>query len=169
VGKPQSNFLVVFKAAFRASIGEAVWIEGQGLHNKIILPFVALLRRGGVQKPGEWFEFGDIRTDFANRLVIIEHESDAIAVHNLVKYWPFIRGEMSIKPSLSVVLCHFSNWGSYGTHRDLWHWTAGRMSCDTDRLVDFSGEQFDHGGQDAEERQRGIASCIDWLKGQVKT
>ena len=170
MGKPQSEFVDQFKAAFRESFGVTrEWTGGQGRHNNMSLPFVAQLRRDGVQSAGECFELGDLRADIAQRMVIIECESRAIAVHNLVKYWPFIRGEMSIKPSLPVLLCHFSDWVSYGSHRDLWYWISGRMASDTQRLVEFAGEQFDHGGESADHRQRGIASCIEWLKGRLAT
>src|SRR5258708_486697 len=112
VGKPQSQFLMEFQSAFRDSFGITPgWITGQGRHNSVGLPCVAKLRRdGGAARSGEVFELGDLRADIARSMVIVECESSAISVHNLMKYWPFIRGEMSIKPSQPVLFCHFSDW-----------------------------------------------------------
>ena len=33
----------------------------------------------------------------------------------------------------------------------------------------FAGEQFDHGGVNAEERKKGIAACIDWLRAGLES
>jgi hypothetical protein len=166
MGKAQNNFLNVFKAAFaqRFSSNPVIWIGGQIAGNVAQLPGVAALRRGGVLRPSEQFEIGDLRTDFLGLTIVIEYEQKQLPLSNLVKYWPYIRGELSVKPQHPLILCHFSDWWSYGTYRDLWDWVVVRMQADGDRIVDIYGRQFDHGGADIELRDRTIQTALDWIE-----
>ena len=168
MAKQQMAFLTVFTEAFgRHFSGDISWTGGQRKTNIGQLQPDRQLRRGGKLQSNEAFELGDLRVDLGGHTIIIEFESDWVAVHNLVKYWPLIRGELTTKPVLPIVLCHFSNWASYGSYRDLWRWMEGRMATDPQRLVDFCGRQFDHGDQDHELRDQSITQAISWLVERV--
>lgn len=80
------------------------------------------------------------------KAIVVEYESEAMVVQNLIKYWPYLRGELSCTPSEPTILLHFSDWKSWGSFRDLWDWIRQRMIEDTDCKVPFAAEQFDHGG-----------------------
>jgi hypothetical protein len=166
MGKPQTAFLNTFKAAFavRFSSSPVAWSSGQVSGNVAQLPGVAALRRGGVLKPSEQFELGDLRGTWSGRMIVIEYEQHQLPLSNLLKYWPYIRGELTVKPALPIVLCHFSNWWSYGTYRDLWQWVIAKLQTDQGRIVDISGRQFDNGGKDSLLRDKGIQQALDWLE-----
>jgi hypothetical protein len=164
MAQAQSDFLSLFKDAFASRFGNSVhWNGGQGAGNVAQLPGIAELRRGGVLHRMEQFEIGDLRGDFNGRTLVIEYEQKQLSLSNLVKYWPYVRGELNVKPECPIVLCHFSNWWSYGTYRDLWNWVMLRMETDTERIVDIHGHQFDHGGPDAWLRESGVCAALDWI------
>jgi hypothetical protein len=171
MGQPQSEFLKCFQVAFSEKFGdESVrWTGGQISSNVARLPPDRLLRRNGLLKAGEQFEIGDLRTDFCGKTLIIEFDSKQVPLSNLVKYWPYITNDLNVAPRYPVVLCHFSDWWSYGTYRDLWAWTLKRMQSDERRLVEISGRQFDHGGADATLRSQGMNEAICWIEEQVAT
>jgi len=64
---------------------------------------------------------------------------------------------------MPILICHFSDWWSYATRRDLWEWTLSRMQTDQNRMCEIKGKQFDHGGNDQQVRASSIASAIDWI------
>jgi len=165
MGQPQSQFLVQFKRAFARRFSQQVdWAVEQTAGNVAQLPGVVDLRRGGILHRMEQFEIGDLRADFSNRTLVIEYEHKQLTLSNLLKYWPYVRGELNVKPQYPIVLCHFSNWWSYGSYRDLWNWVILRMQTDPDRLVDIQGHQFDHGGPDITLRDAGVRAALDWIE-----
>lgn len=168
MGKSQNDFLQTFKEAFTNKFGsDVIWAGGQVVGNKVQLPRIASLRRDGRFNRSEEFELGDLRADFCGRTIIIEYESGAICFPNLLKFWPYVRGELSIKPRYPLVICHFSSWWSYGSHRDLWDWTMSRMQNDSERIVEVVGRQFDNGitigSIDMVLRERSIQEALEWM------
>lgn len=169
MGKAQNDFLSAFRAAFtqRFSSSQVVWTGGQVAGNVAQLPPTATLRRGGIFRRAEQFEIGDTRTHFRNKSIVIEYDHGQLPLSNLVKYWPYIRGELSVKPESPIILCHFSSWWSYGTYRDLWDWVMLRMCADDERLKDIKGRQFDNGVTssilDIEQRDHNIQMSLDWI------
>jgi hypothetical protein len=160
----QSDFLETFRQEFGRRFDQQLeWTGGQVLSNKAVLSPKAEYRRYGLIKSNEGIELGDLRGLFRGRTLIIEHESDGVSVQNLVKYWAFLRGELSIRPTSPVVLCHFSNWNSYGSFRDLWAWLRDQMIQDPRKVVDFAAEQFDHGGKGSAESIASIARSLEYL------
>src|SRR5690606_14708980 len=110
-----------FGSTFHARTGvDVAWSGGQVLANTAGLPLTESLRRPGPAKKGERFELGDIATDIGGLRLVIEFESHEVPLSNLLKYWPYIRGELVTRPSTPLVICHFSDWWSYATRRDLW-------------------------------------------------
>jgi hypothetical protein len=164
MGQFQSDFLSLFKQAFADRFSDRVlWTGGQIAGNVAQLPGIAALRRGGVLHRMEQFEIGDLRGEFGGRTLVIEYEQKQLPLSNLVKYWPYVRGELDVKPQRPILLCHFSNWWSYGTYRDLWNWVMLRMETDPERIVDIYGHQFDHGGPDPLLRESGLRSALNWI------
>lgn len=160
----QAGFLEEFKCAFNLRLQENITTRGgQGLKNTSRLNHELTLRRNGICKRAERFELGDMRFEFHGYSVIIEYECDGIAVHNLLKYWPYIKGDLSEQPSHPILLCHFSNWESWGSHRDLWNWLMLKMQNDQTGRVLFIGKQFDHGRTNKSIRSIGIQQAIDWI------
>ncbi|WP_317534619.1 hypothetical protein [Nitrosomonas sp. Is37] len=94
---------------------------------------------------------------------MVEFETGAIPLSNLLKYWPYIRGELSTKPTQPLLICHFSDWWSYATRRDLWEWTLSRMKADTEKIIQVEGRQFDHWASDAARRDASLNEAIDWI------
>lgn len=165
MGHAQSEFLLRFKTSFTQRFSQPIsWVGGQVAGNVAQLPSVSILRRDGVLHRMEQFEIGDLRADFGNRTLIIEYEQTQLALSNLLKYWPYIRGELSLRPQHPIVLCHFSNWWSYGSYRDLWNWVMLRMQTDAERIVDIYGHQFDHGGPDIGLRDKSVHAALDWIE-----
>ena len=164
MGSVQQAFLENFRASFSALVaGSVEWTGGQILANTGVLPAHETLRRGGRFKSGERFELGDLRGDLMRTTLIVEYESSAIAVHNLLKYWPLLRGESSWLPRLPIVMCHFSDWSSYGSHRDLWQWAYERMSAYDALVVSFRARQFDHWGRDLDRAAEAITEAVAWM------
>jgi hypothetical protein len=164
MGKTQTAFLAEFTDAFRARTGvDTTWAGGQVLANTAGLPFNATLRRPGPAKTAERFELGDLTARVGACRIVIEFESAEVPLSNLLKYWPYVRGELGTVPSHPLVICHFSDWWSYATRRDLWQWTLARMSTDPERLVDVEGRQFDHWADDRHRRAESIAEAIEWI------
>jgi len=155
--------------AFTDRFGARVaWAGGQGEANTAALRRDSTLRRIGPIRPGENFEIGDLRCDLDAFTLVVEYESGAIAVHNLLKYWPYLRGDLSRRPSREILLCHFSDWVSYGSHRDLWQWLLRQMQTDPTLLVPLRARQFDHWGADFERCGRSITDALDWIEAVVR-
>ncbi len=164
MGTVQGAFVTEFREALVRRFGAHIQCGGgQGKANCGQLPPNPELRRLGRSRANETFELGDLRADLAGQTVIMEFESEWVAVHNLVKYWPFVRGELNTKPILPITLCHFSSWSSYGSYRDLWKWIEARMANDPLLVMGFRGRQFDHGGEDQQLRANSIAQAMSWL------
>jgi hypothetical protein len=149
MGRPQDVFRRSFKVEFAKRFGlEPVWHESQDKDNKAsMLKKQAIYRREGLIRPNEGFELGDLRCDYRGRTIIVEYDSEGLEVHNLLKYWPYLLGELSERPSQPLILCHFSSWHSYGSRRDLWRWLLDRMQKDIDprMQVQLVADQFDNG------------------------
>ena len=160
----QTNFLLEFTDAFREQFGsEYRWDGGQAFENTAsLVTHISRRRSVGVRK-AERFELGDITTNFLGWKIIVEFESKELPLSNILKYWPYIRGELSITPEYPILLCHFSDWWSYATRRDLWEWTLSRMQADPAKLFDIKGQQFDHGGNDTDLRIQSIETAIKWI------
>jgi hypothetical protein len=164
MGKTQAAFLAEFADAFRARTGvDAAWAGGQAVTNTAGLPFNDALRRPGPAKTAERFELGDLAARIGPCRVVIEFESGEVPLSNLLKYWPYVRGELGTRPSHPLVICHFSDWWSYATRRELWEWTLARMKMDPGRVVDVEGRQFDHWAKDKQRRAESIIEAIDWI------
>jgi len=139
------------------------WSGGQIVSNTAALPVNDALRRPGPTRKAERFELGDIAVEVGRWRVVIEFESGAVPLSNLLKYWPYIRGELGTRPSRPLLICHFSDWWSYATRRDLWQWTLSRMKEDPEKVVDVQGRQFDHWGDDQQRRSESLNAAIDWI------
>jgi hypothetical protein len=165
MAEAQAAFLRAFQAAFatRFKNEQVVWGGGQAASNTGALPGRAELRRGGKLMAREAFELGDLRCTFRGLDLLVEFDQGAVDLRNLLKYWPFICGELTTRPIRPVVLCHFSRWHSYGSFRDLWHWTAQRMQGDERAAVPFVAQHFDHWSEDPESRVASIEAALDWL------
>ncbi|MFO1244106.1 MAG: hypothetical protein U1E71_02850 [Ramlibacter sp.] len=164
MGKTQTSFLAEFQSAFHARAGvELEWSGGQVVSNTAALPINDALRRPGPAKRAERFELGDIAAEFGRWRVVIEFESGEVPLSNLLKYWPYVRGELGTRPSRPLLICHFSDWWSYATRRDLWEWTLSRMKEDPWKIVEVQGRQFDHWGEDKQRRSESVNSAIDWI------
>ncbi len=164
MGSTQTSFVTEFASAFQRRTGiDVVWAGGQATTNTAALPFNEALRRPGPAKKAERFELGDIAASVGRYRVIVEFEWAQVPLSNLLKYWPYVRGELAIRPSSPIVICHFSDWWSYATRRDLWEWTLARMKADTDKLVEIEGRQFDHWGADQQRRSQSMEAAIDWI------
>jgi hypothetical protein len=172
-----AGFRPLFKDAFKGAFGIPVqWLHGQIAGNTAHLPFQPELKRPGKKRhTGEVFELGDLRADIKGWTVIVEYDSGAVPIHNLAKYWPFIRGELlqvdgvRLEPTLPILFCHFSSYQSYATYRHLWDWTLRMMQSDRAAKVQIHGKQFDHKGDeiDAPARPEAILESIAWLKQYV--
>ena len=167
MGETQKTFLSEFADAFRRKAPDASWRGGQAKANTASLLTHQAGRRGGLYNNAERFELGDLTATLNGHKIIVEFESKQVPISNLLKYWPYLRGELSSKPSLPVIFCHFSDWWSYGIYRDLWQWTLDQMQQDAKCLQRISGRQFDHGGNDLSLRSRAIDLAIDWVLDQA--
>jgi hypothetical protein len=168
MGVPQQQFLTRLRTALTTRFPSATgWAGGQGIANTAALKGDASLRRGGVLRYGERFELGDLRCTAGSATIVVEYESEGVALHNLLKYWPYLRGELSARPRSAIILCHFSSWHSYGSYRDLWNWLASRMQDDRSLLVKFTARQFDHWGTDLASAEKSIAACMDWIESEA--
>ncbi len=175
MGSTQDSFLDEFKRAFNKMAGrELDWHGGQATENcaafKIDYPDIR--RKIGITGPEifrnlERFELGDATTSYSGWKIIVEFESKELPLSNILKYWPYLRGELNIIPVQPILICHFSDWWSYKTRRELWAWTLSRMENDQGRLVEIKGKQFDHGGADIRLRAISISSAIEWINSTV--
>ncbi|KAB7619489.1 hypothetical protein [Alkalilimnicola sp. S0819] len=163
MGATQAAFLREFADVFRSEAPDVSWTGGQGKHNTASLLTHQAGRRGGAYNKAERFELGDLTAAFNDHKIIIEFESKQVAIANLLKYWPYLRGELSSKPELPVLICHFSDWWSYGVYRDLWQWTLSQMQSDPKCLQHIVGCQFDHGGSNVSLRHSAIEQAVEWL------
>lgn len=162
MGTIQDQFLDMFKLAFTQRFGvQMQWQGGQTLGNFAGLPGIFDLRREGRIKPNERFEIGDIRSDISGITLVVEFDGSGVSVSNLLKYWPYVKGHLSIQPEFPIVLCNFSNWSSYGSYRDLWSWLLERIQADQEKIVDLHGHQFDHCETDLDKRTQSIHRALD--------
>lgn len=165
MGTTQTAFLSEFSAHFDAELSaRPSWTGGQGRLNTARLDTFRSGRRGNIYNSSERFELGDLTAIINGHKVIVEFESKQIPIQNLLKYWPYLRGELSTKPESPVIICHFSDWWSYGINRDLWEWTLNQMQQDRTCLVPIQGRQFDHGGSNQDIRQQSIIEAAQWIK-----
>ncbi|NYT72224.1 hypothetical protein HZU72_07255 [Halomonas sp. QX-2] len=166
MGQTQTTFLTEFLANFDADLlVRPSWTGGgQGKSNTARLETHSAGRRGNIYHSSERFELGDLTANIKGHKVVIEFESKQIPIQNLLKYWPYLRGELSTKPTAPVIICHFSDWWSYGINRDLWEWTLSQMQQDRTCIVPIQGKQFDHGGSNTQVRQQSIRQAAQWVK-----
>lgn len=123
------------------------------------------LRRDGKIKPKEEFEFGDIRANIRNRTLIVEYDGDGVPLSNLMKFWPYATNELDtskldIPPTPYLIICHFTDWKSWGAYRDLWYWLMDRMEILTKRRI--VGRQFDI-GEDDKRSENEIKRALKWI------
>ena len=171
MGKWQNDFLEAFKSQFGATVSPRVtWVKGQCAKNKMGLPRCVELRRPGAAAKAETFEVGDLRGDWNGWTVMVECDFDGVSVQNLVKYWPYIRGDMVGRlPESPVIVLHFSDWRSYGSYRDLWKWALTRMQEDPHKKVEIRASQFDHWGHDRSRWPLEVQKALAWLEQQTKS
>ena len=164
MGLTQSSFLAEFKQAFNEQARQEVhWSGGQAAENCAAFVSPYPCRRSVGTRTTERFELGDATASYFGWKVIIEFESKELPLSNILKYWPDLRGELNTRPMQPILICHFSDWWSYATRRDLWEWTLSRMQADQEKQVEIEGKQFDHGGSDQSLRVSSIYSAIEWI------
>ncbi len=164
MGSRQTPFLLAFQEVFIQKFDQNIsWLGGQKIGNYACLIHDIELRRNGKVRAGERFELGDLRGDINGTMLIIEYDSSGVSLSNLTKFWPFLRGELSVQPSAPLILCHFSDWSSYGSHRDLWEWQLSRIKADADLLMPIYARQFDHGRDDLLLRALSLEMAINWV------
>lgn len=168
MGIKQNTFMAEFKKSFNKKFELCFdWSGGQGNNNcaGFSTPYASCRRVD--TKGSEKFELGDLTASFKGWMLIVEYENKELPLSNIVKYWPYMRGELSKLPEQPVLICHFSDWWSYATRRDLWEWTLSKMKTDKECLFEIKGKQFDHGGSDEQARQASISSAIEWIDSVV--
>jgi hypothetical protein len=169
MGTSQSNFIKEFRDAFAERFGSASeWSGGQARANTAAFTVRYPCRRGSA-RASESFELGDAFTSYRGWKLTVEFESKELPLSNLIKYWPYLRGELTRTPDQPLLICHFSDWWSYATRRELWEWTFAKMQDDPNRLVRVEGKQFDHGGADAGLRRESILAAINWIESVADT
>ena len=170
MGTKQTTFLSECRSTFdRAFLEPHTWTGGQVTGNKADFCALPAYRRGGVCRTNEGIELGDLRTSLNGWTVVVEYESEAMVVQNLIKYWPYLRGELSSTPAEPIVIVHFSDWKSWGSFRDLWIWTRDRMIEDKTRKVSFVAEQFDHGGVAQDVLQKNIGAAVSFVRQSISS
>ncbi|MCO6355757.1 hypothetical protein GBO14_13630 [Pseudoalteromonas shioyasakiensis] len=165
----QNQFLDKFKNEFEAHFGSNItWKGGQSKNNVAAFkqPFDSC--RNKPINSNERFELGDLSVILNGYLIVIEFESKELPLSNLLKYWPYLRGEFTCTPERPILLCHFSDWWSYATRRDLWQWTIEQMCQDSSLLVELQGKQFNHGKKGGRDVQESIQEAIDWISSFCK-
>jgi hypothetical protein len=168
MGLKQTEFLRLFQHEWSNYIKYSVnWTGGQIANNCAGFIPDPSVRRGGNSRHREQFELGDIRCDLLDHSIIVEFESDYMATHNILKYWPYLRGELSLIPEHPIALCHFSSWRSYASYRDLWQWLIARIKDDPNRRVEFVAHQFDHHDSDVADCLASIREALDWIQAIV--
>ena len=116
MGQKQSEFVQLFSARFKDRFdGQMLWGGGQVPDNKAAFKQLPQYRRDGILRKNEGIELGDLTGLFRGVTVVVEYDSGGLDLQNLMKYWPFLRGELSSSPPNRIVLCHFSSWESYGS------------------------------------------------------
>ncbi len=163
MGKPQNEFCGQFKTAFEAQFGNVIWHGGQLAANMIAPAAAKHLRRNGLIKSSEKIELGDLRTTFRKYEIMVEYESGCANAYNILKHWPYLRGDLSVKPQRPTLLCCFCDWWSYGAVRDVCQWTMSMM--ENDPLTRVKVRMFDHAfrSKDANASRRSIAEALDWI------
>ena len=169
MGTTQKDFLREFAEVFQQKAPDVEWTGGQVRTNTARFLTHEAGRRSNSHKKAERFELGDLTAHYKGHKIIVEFESGGISISNLLKYWPYLRGELSQKPESSIVICHFSNWWSYGTYRDLWQWTLDQMQQDARCLQRIFGQQFDHSGKDNSLRSDSITQAVNWVFNHLLT
>jgi hypothetical protein len=169
MGKVQEKFLDEFAKVFCKKAPNVAWNGGQIKNNMARFSKYLAERRENTHEKSERFELGDLTTDFKGHKIVIEFDSSGVAISNLLKYWPYLRGELSVEPKLPIVICHFSNWSSYGAYRDLWQWTLHQIQQDAQCRHQISGRLFDHWGNDHLLRSHSIAQAVGWVLDQLKS
>lgn len=178
----ETKFLEEFKSSFendkRFMANTLVWLQGNTKENTAHLKLdesIELRRAGFSKKQSEQFELGNLRTSFKDWTIIVEHDNDGILLANLLKYSAFVKGMLDVSPSTpNVLLCHFSSWRSYGTHRDLWQWIKPQIENDNKNKHRFVACQFDHGFdktgiKNQELRNANIKKALNWISSLVNT
>lgn len=169
MGVKQDRFLAEFRSAFGEYFDvDGAWLGGQAAENcaAFLTPYPCRREVGVLAM--ERFELGDISITHGGWKVIVEFESKEVPLSNLLKYWPYLKGELNSRPQHPILICHFSDWWSYATRRDLWEWTLSQMHADTNKLVAVQGRQFDHGGADMALRASSITSAIAWIDSVIR-
>ncbi len=78
-------------------------------------------------EPRQYFQYGDLRVETADRTVLVEVES-AGGLTNLVKYWPLAC--RAPKPMILLHVFALSSKGDYMAHQCLWKFTWDKMRED---------------------------------------
>ena len=163
----QDDFLRAFRDAFAHEFRyDPEWVSGQTVGNKGLLLGDLSLRRNGVIRRNEGLELGDLRANLGGKTLIIEFDSGGASAMNLIKFWPYLRGEMDVQPISSVTLCYFSDWYSYGSYRDMWKYLLHRMQDDPKLLVEFIAKQFDSNRDNSTGRIAEISRALVWIAGE---
>ena len=76
-----------------------------------------------------YFQFGDLRVETADRTVVIETESGG-GVTNLVKYWYWIHINTPSKPLALLHLFQQNSTNDYVAHLEVWDFLADEMIKD---------------------------------------
>jgi hypothetical protein len=168
MGKPQDEFCHAFEDAFTARFGDALWIRGQFGGNMIALPGAPHLRRGGLIKQSEKIELGDRRLTFRSVDIMVEYESGAASPYNIMKHWPYLRGDLNVRPARPTLLCCFCDWWSYGAIRDVSQWVMTMMENDITCRVKV--RMFDHARRSgiAGATEKAIGAALDWIDEETK-
>lgn len=171
MGILQNQFLAQFQLGFENRFGDqGKVLGGQRVENVSSLPSrLELYRDGRAPHQGERFELGDLRIELPTRTVIVEFDADRVGVGNLLKYWPYLRGELSVGPHLPILLCHFSSWSSNASSRHLWDWLYEQMIADREQRVGFVARQFDHCEVVNEHGVKAIVEALDWVERELRS
>jgi hypothetical protein len=130
----------------------------------VALPGATHLRRNGQVKSSEKIELGDLRTSaFRGMDIIVEYESGCASPYNILKHWPYLRGELDVKPNRPTLLCYFCDWWSYGAKRDGCNWLIGMV--ENDLLCGVKVRMFDHGLRtgDPTRCDAAIVAALSWI------
>jgi len=166
---PQATFLQAFCEAFDKAFGPAEWETSR---QRTVGEFCARCRnkkyrRSSMLRANEAFELGDLRARWRDSVVVVEYDREGVDTHNLVKYWPYLRGDLAVVPPTRLLLCYFSDWRSWGSSRDLWAWVYQRIRDDSACKGRLMAEHFDHGKDSEEMRTTGIGEALGFLRGHL--
>ncbi len=166
----QNKFLEEFKSIFEGHFGtNDTWKGGQSKGNVAAYKVPYDCCRNRPINKNERFELGDLSVVLNGHMIVVEFESAELPLSNILKYWPYLRGEFNHSPELPIVLCHFSDWWSYATRRDLWQWTIEQMYLDPTLLVEQKGKQFNHGHKEGLPATESIQQSVEWISDIVGT